>query len=128
MPVLPLLTKGVRMDDETIRPVPNLDEALRNILQVLQADPREYRSFGCYWWWLKSCLKRHGYTTEHFYGLGEAEDREAINHIEPGPDELVLARALDFYRYHRMFFVGDPVTYLPATGEPYHLFDSDCSL
>lgn len=111
--------------DEHISPVPNLPEALRNIVQVLQTDPRTYRSFGAYWWAVKAILKRHGYTTDQFYGLGDCTDQEALRHIEPGPDELVLARALDFHQYHTMFYLNDPVSYFPDSGEPYQLFDPD---
>lgn len=114
--------------NEHISPVPNLPEALRNIVQVLQTDPRTYRSFGAYWWAVKAILKRHGYTTDQFYGLGESTDPEALRHIEPGPDELVLARALDFYQYHAMFYLNDPHLHYPDDGEPYYLNDPDLNL
>lgn len=116
------------MADDAIQPVPDLRRALESVLQILQVDPRQYRHFGPYWWAVKAMLKRHGYTREHFYGLGDATEPDAMSHIDPGSDELVLAKAFDFYRYHAVFFHGDPVTYYPDTGEPYTLVDPDLSL
>lgn len=116
------------MNDEHLKPVPNLQEALRNLVQVLQTDPRSYRAFGAYWWAVKAILKRHGYTRDQFYGLGDFTDPDALRHIEPGPDELVLARALDFYQYFSRFYLNDPHLYYPDDGEPYELNDPDLNL
>lgn len=120
--------KDKPMADDTIEPIVDLAGALRNVVLLLQVDPRQYRHFGAYWWAVKGMLKRHGYTTDHFYGLGQFVDHEALSHVEPGPDALVLARACDFYQYHAVFFHGDPVTYYPDTGEPYTLCDPDVNL
>ncbi len=113
------------MTDNHIEPVPDLQRALENILQVLQTTPKQYRNFGPYWWAVKAMLKRHGYTKEHFYGLGDSVDREALSRIEAGPDAFVLANALDFYQYHASYNLGSPDTYFPDDGEPYHVADED---
>jgi len=115
------------MADETIQPIPDLPTALRNVVQLLQTDPKVYRSFGAYWWGVKAMLKRHGYTKDNFYGLGNYFDQEALSAIEPCPDDLMLARCLDEHRHNMTLNLGSPDVYLPD-GEPYHLFDPDMNL
>ena len=110
-----------------IQPVPNLTQALENILQVLNADPKQYRNFGFRWWAVKAILKRHGYDTSRFYGLGDFVDEEALALVEPGPDAYVLAWALDEYGHNARLNLGSATVYLPD-GTPYTIFDSDCAL
>jgi hypothetical protein len=44
--------------DETVLDVQN---ALRNVMQQLQCEPRRYRLFGIWWWPIKAQLKQPGY-------------------------------------------------------------------
>ena len=115
------------MTEDQIKPVPNLKQALENILQVLNVDPKHYRNFGARWWAVKAMLKRHGFDATRFYGLGDFVDEEAAAEVDPGPDAFVLAWALDEYGHNARLNLGSPDVYLPD-GTPYHLFDPDVNL
>lgn len=52
----------------------DVDTALRNTLQQLQADPVRYRLFGVYWWPIKALLKRAGYGPDQLFMLGDYQD------------------------------------------------------
>ena len=113
------------MADDSIQPIPDLPTALRNVVQLLQTDPKVYRSFGCYWWGVKAILKRHGYTKDNLYLLGDYVDEEALSHLPAEPDEYLLAWALDEHRHNMTQNLGSADVYFPDDGEPYHLQDPD---
>lgn len=73
------------------------DEALRNILHVLQEKPRNYRCFGWWWWPVKRLLKTR-YSADNLYYLGDYCDDEALAGVPADLDEAgILARALAEY-------------------------------
>ena len=81
-------------------------DALRQIadgmLQLLQADPSQYRTFGPYWPLMKSIMKRF-YGRENLALLGDHIDAEAAAHMPPHANleeavaaaELTLGEVLD---------------------------------
>lgn len=76
----------------------------RSVRALLAEDPRRYRLFGVYWYFVKALLKRY-FTRDELYLLGSYEDPEIIAAMPPDvvtlPD-LLAAAALE-YRQNAAF-------------------------
>ena len=114
-----------REQDDSIEPVGDIDRVLEAIVQMLQAEPRRYRDYGCFWWGIKRILKEHGYGPDQLYLLGSCTDLEAESHLPAEPDAALLAEAIREQQYRAAFEPYSPDCYYPDDGSPYHLVDDD---
>ena len=101
--------------------------ATRNILMVLQKQPRQYRNFGIWWWRVKPLL-RAAFGQAQLYMLGEYVDREGLKLT---PDNLspedALRAALEEYTMNVRYLMGsDKVR--DRDGQPYTIIDQDAAL
>lgn len=75
-------------------------------LQLLQQDPRRYRNFGVYWYFVKTLMKRY-YTKENLYLLGEYMDADTIARM---PEHKTLQEAIEAaveeYRSNALYNLG----------------------
>jgi hypothetical protein len=60
-------------------------------LQLLQQDPRRYRNFGVYWFFVKALLKRY-YTRYSLHLLGEYMDPDCMARM---PEHATLDSAIE---------------------------------
>jgi hypothetical protein len=99
----------------------------RNMLDVLQTDPRNYRNFGIYWWPVKRVLKRL-YTRDNLYMLGDYEDEEVAAMVPVGLnlDDLMQA-ALEEYGRNATFNLNSAQV-ANTEGEPVTIFDEDAGI
>lgn len=97
-----------------------------NTLQLLQAEPRNYKLFGMYWYFIKALLKRY-YTKNNLYLLGDFVDQTVVNRMPAGLSvEDTLMAALEEYQYNFSYGMGqDPAD---DDGERFVLFDQDANL
>ncbi len=96
-------------------------------LQLLQADPANYKNFGVYWYLIKAMLKKY-YTVDNLYLLGNYVDGKVIARmpVHASLDEALTA-AVEEYRQNASFNLGsDQVT--DRDGEAFGLFDVDADL
>lgn len=93
-------------------------------LQLLQADPRNYRCFGVYWFLIKELLKRY-YTRDNLYLLGDYRDQSVIDRM-PAHETLqdALAAAVETYRINASYGMGSADLTDPE-GETFTLTDAD---
>jgi hypothetical protein len=95
-------------------------------LQLLQADPRRYRYFGVYWYFIKALMKRY-YTKDNLYLLGDFVDQTVIDRM---PQEHTLEETLDAavaeYQHNFAYSMGRNPT--DPDGEEFTLFDQDANL
>ena len=96
-----------------------------SILQLLQEDPSQYVSFGCYWPLVKALLKRH-YTQDNLSLLGPHVDREAAARM-PAHANLAeaLEAAVEFHRDWMAYGMGSSTFVDPETGDEWVLRDPD---
>ncbi|MCJ8311341.1 MAG: hypothetical protein HRU38_00045 [Saccharospirillaceae bacterium] len=73
-----------------------LDKFLKNTAKVINADKKTYRSYGHFWWLLKSLLIKHGY--QEFGGFEQDEFRNALSN----DDESLDAVACWLYQYEKV--------------------------
>jgi len=97
-----------------------------SMLQLLQADPRRYKLFGVYWYFIKALMKRY-YTQDNLYLLGDYVDKTVIERM---PQEQSLEETLDAaiaeYQHNFAYSLGrDPTD---ADGEAFTLADQDADL
>lgn len=100
-------------------------ETLRNIAQIIQADPLYYRHFGVYWWHMKRMLRAAGYNQSVSIAFGdEYPDHEALHKFDDLSDADFLVLALQEQlenaqnRWHSKWQAD-------ADGEEYLLHDPD---
>lgn len=104
----------------------NVNAALRNVVVMLQADPRNYKKFGVYWWPMKAILKRR-YTKDHLFMLGDYMPKDAEGLIEQGDLRETLQAAFQEYQQNDRYNLGrDRVE--TAHGEPYLVYDPDAGI
>jgi hypothetical protein len=97
-----------------------------NTLQLLQTEPRNYRLFGMYWYFIKALLKRY-YTKHNLYLLGSYVDDTVTARMPEGMSlEDTLTAALEEYQYNFAYGLGQDPT--DADGETFVLFDQDANL
>jgi hypothetical protein len=95
-------------------------------LQLLQADPRRYKNFGVYWYFIKALMK-HYYTKDNLYLLGDFVDQTVTDRM---PKEQSLEESLDAaieeYQQNFRFRMGkNPID---PDGEEFVLFDQDANI
>src|ERR1700741_1319257 len=75
-------------------------------LALLQEDPRRYRNFGVYWFFVKALMK-HFYTAENLHLLGDYVDEDVIAAM-PAFDSLqdAMEAATEEYRQNASFNLG----------------------
>jgi hypothetical protein len=74
----------------------------KNILEFLKSDPRAYRSFGVWWWSVKTFLRQF-YGRDDLYCLGSYVDTAQAAELPKLPIELMLARALEEHQLNTRF-------------------------
>jgi len=95
------------------------------LLQVLQADPVKYRTFGPYWPLIKAFLLRH-YTQDNLFLLGPSVDREAAAHMPPHASlDEALEAAVEFHRNCAAYGMGTNEFTDEETGDTWRLVDPD---
>lgn len=100
-----------------------------NTLQLLQQDPRRYRCFGVYWWFVKAILKKF-YTQENLHLLGDFQPGEPLEHVPlAAQDSLqsMLEAAVEEYRDNATFNLCRTVVEAPD-GELVTMEDPDAGL
>ncbi len=96
-------------------------------LALLQEDPRRYRAFGPYWYFVKAVLKRF-YTVENLHLLGGYMDQSVIDRMPPHASlEEALAAAIEEYRQNASFNLGSNVV-TDQYGEAFTLVDTDAGI
>lgn len=95
----------------------------RNCVQMLQEDPKAYRSFGIYWWPVKAILKRF-YSRDELSLLGNYEDpigAEAVPRV--GLQEMLML-AIEEHQSNQIDHINPQWVQLPD-GAPYMIYDED---
>ncbi len=96
-------------------------------LQILQDDPRAYRNFGPYWYFVKALMKRY-YTRDNLRHLGDYDDPAMADHMpEHGNMQDALQGAVDFYRGAAAYGMGTN-EFVDENGEQYIVNDPDAGL
>lgn len=94
-------------------------------LQLLQQDPRRYRNFGVYWFFIKALLK-HYYTRDDLYLLGDYVDPDCLARMpECATDQEALQAAVQEYRQNAMFNMDGAEVEDPVGGGTFLLHDED---
>lgn len=93
-------------------------------LQLLQADPRNYRNFGVYWYFIKALMKRY-YTRDNLYMLGDYVDQTVVERMpEHASLQEALEGAVETYRINAAYAMGANELTDPE-GETFILQDTD---
>ena len=94
-------------------------------LQLLQQDPRRYRNFGVYWFFVKALLKRY-YTKDNLYMLGGYEDAGVVASMPvlEGFQET-LAAAIEEYQLNAAYNMGRSTVSDPVGGGTIMIHDED---
>jgi|SRR5690606_7537448 len=96
-------------------------------LALLQEDPRRYRNFGVYWYFVKALLKKY-YTRENLYLLGDYEDPTVVERMpDHGSLQATLEAAIAEYRENASFNLGRIQVTAPD-GERFTLIDPDAQV
>lgn len=103
-----------------------IEQAMRNVLGTLQADPARYRNFGIYWWPVKALLKRY-YSRDNLYLLGDYEDPDGAGRVPRVSLQEMLQRAFQEYAQNARYNLGRN-TVSDAEGEPYRIYDEDAGI
>lgn len=103
-----------------------IEQTMRNVLDILQTDPARYRNFGIYWWPVKALLKRY-YTRDHLYLLGDYEDPDGASRVPRVPLQEMLQRAFQEYAQNARFNLGRNIV-SDAADEPYRIYDEDAGI
>lgn len=104
----------------------NTDEALRNILHVLQQRPFDYLRFGWWWWGVKRLLRTR-YGTDQLFSLGDYTELQALAWIDDRHlgEREVLARALAAFSANKRSCPVPSPHAVDPDGEAYFLVDGD---
>jgi hypothetical protein len=100
--------------------------ALRNILQTLQVDPRQYRNFGI-WWWPVKALLRAKFGREQLYLLGDYVDLDGVARVPELPLRETLTRAMEEFAVNARYNLGQAAV-MDTEGRPYTIYDEDAGL
>ena len=94
-------------------------------LELLQQDPRRYRSFGAYWYLVKAVLKKY-YTRDNLHLLGDHVDQSVVARMPEHADlQEALAAAVEEYRANASFNLGSNEVTDPVGGGTFTLLDPD---
>jgi hypothetical protein len=103
------------------------DQVAANIRKILAADPRSYRNFGVYWYFVKAFLKRY-YSREEMPILGAFEQDDVVARMpEYGSLQDALHDALLTWRQNYESNMGRAESIGPD-GDLVTLFDEDVGL
>jgi hypothetical protein len=103
------------------------DQVAANIRKILAADPRSYRNFGVYWYFVKAVLKRY-YSREQMPILGAFEQDDVVARMpEYGSLQDALHDALLTWRQNYESNMGRAESIGPD-GDLVTLFDEDVGL
>lgn len=93
-------------------------------LQLLQADPRNYRNFGVYWFLIKEMMKRY-YTRDNLFLLGDYRDQTVIDRMpEHASLQEALEAAVEMYRVNAAYGMNTN-EFSDQDGETFILVDED---
>lgn len=93
-------------------------------LQLLQSDPRNYRNFGVYWYFIKALMKRY-YTRDNLYLLGDYVDQTVVDRMpEHASLQEALEAAVETYRTNAAYAMGAN-EFSDPEGETFILQDVD---
>ena len=104
-----------------------IQDALRNVLQQIQAEPKRYKLFGVYWWPMKALLRRAGYGQAQLYMLGTYQDGETAALVPPMSLPDTLEAAFAEYGQNARYPHGDGRVESPD-GELVTIFDEDAGI
>lgn len=94
---------------------------------LLSEDPRRFRCFGAYWFFVKALLKRF-YDRHEMPMLGDHEDASVNARLPPASSaHEMIASAIDTYQHNAMFNLGRSKVEDPD-GEFFTLSDPDIGL
>jgi|APMI01.1.fsa_nt_gi hypothetical protein len=97
-------------------------------LQLLQKDPRRYRNFGVYWYFVKALMKRF-YKRENLGLLGEYMDPDTMARMPEHADlQSALESAIAEYRQNAAFNLGRGEVEDPVGGGTFLLNDTDSEI
>jgi len=113
------MTNGLPLETPTIDP----EMFAASTRALLDEDPRRYRNFGVYWYFVKGVLKRY-YDRHNLYLLGSHDDPRLTALIPDGGEQDRLSAAADEYRQNASFNLGRPVVMDPD-GVAFILLDPD---
>lgn len=94
-------------------------------LQLLQDDPRRYRNFGAYWYFVKAVLKKF-YTRDNLHLLGDHVDASVVERM-PAFENLqdALEAAIEEYQSNAVFGLGSNEVTDHVGGGTFRLVDPD---
>lgn len=96
-------------------------------LQLLQVDPRNYRNFGVYWYFVKAILKLY-YDQNNLYMLGNYRDPDVVARMPKHENvQEVLQAAVDTYRSAAAYGMGTN-QFVDPEGETFILNDPDAGM
>ena len=104
----------------------DLHSTLLNILHVLQADVRNYRNFGVWWWRVKALLKTE-YGRDQHLALGDYVDTDGLALTPELPTQDMLRQALAEYALNARFNL-QRAEVTDLDGEPYTVIDQDAGI
>jgi hypothetical protein len=105
----------------------DVPQALRNVVQMLQTDPKRYKYFGVWWWPVKALLKRAGYGPDQLYMLGSYQDANTAAMVPREGLEDTLRAAFTEYGHNARYGRSGGVVENPD-GELVTIFDEDAGL
>lgn len=99
-----------------------------SVMQLLAEDPKRYRNFGVYWYFVKALLKRLGYTRDNLYMLGDYQDQAVVSAMPEMPSlGDAIEAASEEYRHNTLHNLNRSSVVTPD-GEEITLFDEDAGL
>ena len=105
----------------------DIQGALRNVLQQIQAEPKRYKLFGVYWWPMKALLRRAGYGQAQLYMLGTYQDPVTAALVPAMNLPDTLAAAFEEYGQNARYPHADGRAESPD-GELVTIFDEDAGI
>lgn len=101
----------------------DIQSAMRNVLQILQTDPANYKKFGIYWWPVKALLKQY-YDQNNLYLLGDYEDPDTAVRVPDVGLKEILKLCFQEYQHNASYGRGSGRVEDPD-GEIVIIFDED---
>lgn len=101
----------------------DIQSALRNVLQILQTDPENYKKFGVYWWPIKALLKQY-YNQDNLYMLGDYIDQDTAGMVPDVGLNDMLRLCFQAYQHNSSYGRGGGRVENPD-GEIVIIFDED---
>jgi hypothetical protein len=105
----------------------DVDEALRNVVLILQGAPQNYRCFGVWWWSVKTFLRDAGYGPDQLYMLGSYEDPATAAMAPKQTLQNTLRAAFKEYAFNATYPHMNNLVESPD-GELVAIYDADAGL